>query len=136
MAVYLVAQGFELNLELDLAPSVALALELQSQRLGLREIREAFGRRVSDEFNRVIPGLVDKDLLGPTPGQMAFAIELAKSWREAVPLPAIRSREAMQKYIESRVGHIPSVNAPGRDLDPDSQAILASPPRGSETRGS
>lgn len=122
MAVYLVAQGFELNLELDLAPAVALALELQSQRLGLRESREAFGRRVSEEFNRVIPELVDRDLLGPTSGQMAFAIELAKAWRESIPLPAIRSREAMQRYIESRVGQADSTKPEDGRADADSAA--------------
>ncbi|URX63732.1 hypothetical protein KR767_06670 [Luteibacter anthropi] len=105
MPVYLVAQGFELNLELDLAPAVVLVLELQSQRLGRRDCREAFGRRISDEFNRVIPHIVDSDLLGPTPGQMAYAIELAKAQREEVPLSAIRSRTAMQLYIESRLAH-------------------------------
>lgn len=128
MAVYLVAQGFELNLELDLAPAVALALELQSRRLGLRESREAFSRRVSDEFNRVIPELVDRDLLGPTSGQMAFAIELAKAWHEALPLPAIRSREAMQRYIESRVGHAPGVDPADGPPEDESGAGAAMAP--------
>lgn len=103
MAVYLVANGFELNLELDLTPAVVLALELQSQRLGLQDARLAFCRRISEELNRVIPSLVDRDLMGPTAGQMAYAIELAKDRQEAVPLHALRSRRAMQAYIESRM---------------------------------
>lgn len=103
MAVYLVAQGFELSLELDLAPPLAVALQLQSERLGPKDVRDAFSRRISDELNRLLPDLIDWDLKEPTPAQMAYAIELARSRQETVPIPALRSRGAMQSYIESRL---------------------------------
>jgi hypothetical protein len=103
MAVYLIAHGFELNLELDLAPPLAVALQLQSERLGLKDAKDAFSRKISAELNRLLPELIDWDLKEPTPAQMAYAIELARAREETVPLPALRSRGAMQSYIESRL---------------------------------
>ncbi|SEM54492.1 hypothetical protein SAMN02800694_1456 [Luteibacter sp. UNCMF331Sha3.1] len=105
MPVYLIAQGFDLSLELDLAPPLAVALQLQCERLGSKDVREAFSRRISDEFNRLLLDLIDWDLKEPTAAQMAYAIELARFRQETVPIPALRSRGAMQSYIESRLPH-------------------------------
>lgn len=114
MAVYLIAQGFDLSLELDLAPSLALALRLQTERMDLQDARAAFGRRLSEEMNRLLPDLIDWDLKEPTSAQMAYAIELAKASHETVPLPALRSRGSMQSYIESRLRERTDSDSSGR----------------------
>ncbi|MEZ5436746.1 MAG: hypothetical protein R3F12_00105 [Lysobacteraceae bacterium] len=101
MALYLVAPGVELTLELFVANQIEEAVTIQFERIKDRHARDIFVRKLEQRLDSLLGECLDWDLREPSEAQRSYAKLISKQLGVPIPSEAWKFRFHMALFLEA-----------------------------------